>query len=145
MPVYEYVCTQCGRGTEVMHGFNTSGPTSCEVCGGRLRKAVSTPAIVFKGTGWAKKDARTSAFKKSEAATDAPAGNAPERVTTQDTSSLSGDGAGASRAEGTEAPRPETLKDAAEPKPAATPARATAEGKKTARSSTGGSGSTSGS
>src|SRR5688572_21401061 len=43
---------------EVIHGVNASGPTACEQCGGPMRKLVTTPSIVFKGSGWAKKDAR---------------------------------------------------------------------------------------
>ena len=58
MPVYEYVCTSCGRTTEVMHGIHADGPSRCDECGGGMRKLLSAPAIVFKGSGWAKKDAR---------------------------------------------------------------------------------------
>jgi putative FmdB family regulatory protein len=60
MPNYEYVCTACGTRIEVSHGVNESGPAVCTACGGALRKAVSAPAIVFRGSGWAKKDARSS-------------------------------------------------------------------------------------
>lgn len=61
MPVYDYVCRDCGHIVEVIHGVHAPGPTKCTVCGGNLRKAVSAPAIVFKGSGWAKKDARMTA------------------------------------------------------------------------------------
>jgi putative FmdB family regulatory protein len=60
MPLYDYVCTQCGRRDEVMHGVHAPGPEHCAACGGPLRKAMSLPAIVFKGSGWAKKDARSA-------------------------------------------------------------------------------------
>ncbi len=63
MPTYDYRCTQCGREVEVMHGINGTGPQTCEFCGGPMRKALSTPAIHFKGSGWAKKDAAASARK----------------------------------------------------------------------------------
>jgi putative FmdB family regulatory protein len=65
MPFYDYVCTQCGRRIEVMHGINEDGPTTCEVCGGALKKAMSTPAIVFRGSGWAKKERSTAARSAS--------------------------------------------------------------------------------
>ena len=58
MPTYDYVCTACGTRVEVVHGVSQAGPEACTVCGGRMRKAMSSPAIVFKGSGWAKKDAR---------------------------------------------------------------------------------------
>jgi putative FmdB family regulatory protein len=65
MPIYDYVCTACGTRVEVMHGVNESGPTVCISCGGSMRKALSPPAIVFKGSGWAKKE-RASAASRSE-------------------------------------------------------------------------------
>lgn len=68
MPIYDYRCTSCGHSVEVVHSISGTGPATCEVCGGAMKKAVSTPAIHFKGSGWAKKDAR-SAPSGSSAAT----------------------------------------------------------------------------
>jgi len=80
MPIYEYECTSCGRRVEVVHGIHADRPTTCEHCGGTLRKTMSAPAIHFKGSGWAKKDARgglpstgKGASVDSEAAVDAHA------------------------------------------------------------------------
>ncbi len=58
MPFYDYGCAQCGQLIEARHGVHDSGPAECDRCGGPLRKLLSSPAIVFKGSGWAKKDAR---------------------------------------------------------------------------------------
>jgi putative FmdB family regulatory protein len=60
MPTYDYVCSDCAHLVEVIHPIYGSGPTACALCGGKMRKALSTPAIVFKGSGWAKKDARAA-------------------------------------------------------------------------------------
>ncbi|HYL41042.1 MAG TPA: FmdB family zinc ribbon protein [Candidatus Binatus sp.] len=62
MPIYDYACSHCGRVTEVIHGINDQGPRFCPNCGaeGTMRKAMSAPAIVFKGSGWAKVDRRSS-------------------------------------------------------------------------------------
>ena len=65
MPTFDYRCTACGRVFEVLHGVHASGPERCEVCGGALSKLISAPAIHFKGSGWAKKDARDSARSRS--------------------------------------------------------------------------------
>ena len=65
MPVYDYACTVCDRTVEVTHGIHAHGPSTCEVCGGPMRKLLSPPAIVFKGSGWAKKDARASSHAKA--------------------------------------------------------------------------------
>jgi putative FmdB family regulatory protein len=67
MPVYDYVCRACGHRMEVIHGMHVSGPTDCDICGGQLRRAPTAPAIVFKGSGWAKKDARAAARPKDAA------------------------------------------------------------------------------
>jgi len=66
MPLYDYRCTECDREVEVMHGIHDSGPEACEECGGAMRKALSSPAIHFKGSGWAKKDAAAASAKKAK-------------------------------------------------------------------------------
>ena len=48
MPTYEYACTECGDRTEVVQSIADAPPTTCAVCGGRLRKVFSPVGIVFK-------------------------------------------------------------------------------------------------
>jgi putative FmdB family regulatory protein len=61
MPVYDYDCAACGRRFEVIHGVHVDGPTTCPFCGkGPVRKAISAPAIHYKGSGWAKKERRAT-------------------------------------------------------------------------------------
>ena len=67
MPTYDYECRNCGHRVEVLHGVNATGPTACEQCGGPMRKLMSAPAIVFKGSGWAKKDRSAKAPVKAAA------------------------------------------------------------------------------
>ena len=74
MPLYDYECRNCGHIVEVLHGVNDTGPAACEVCGGQLKKLINPPAIVFKGSGWAKKDFRDS--KKSAAKTSTKSSSA---------------------------------------------------------------------
>lgn len=71
MPIYDYTCSACGRLTEVIHGINDHGPRFCPECGaeGTMRKGFATPAIHFKGSGWAKKD-RGSSPKPTKAKDD---------------------------------------------------------------------------
>jgi putative FmdB family regulatory protein len=62
MPLYDYDCSACGRRFEVVHSVYAEGPTVCPICGsGPIRKAITAPAIHFKGTGWAKKERRATA------------------------------------------------------------------------------------
>jgi putative FmdB family regulatory protein len=95
MPIYDYRCTQCGREIEVMHGINDGGPSVCASCGGAMRKALSTPAIHFKGSGWAKKDAASASRAKSTGGAADPA-TASEKGT-----GGTGKGAGEANASGT--------------------------------------------
>ena len=61
MPLYDYDCMACGRRIEVVHGVQAPGPTHCPNCGeGPLKKAISAPAVHFKGSGWAKRDRRAA-------------------------------------------------------------------------------------
>jgi putative FmdB family regulatory protein len=61
MPAYDYDCAACGRRFEVVHGVHVDGPTTCPLCGkGPVRKAISAPAIHYKGSGWAKKERRAT-------------------------------------------------------------------------------------
>lgn len=76
MPIYDYLCSNCGETTEVIHGITAPGPRFCPVCGaeGTLRKAFVVPSVHFKGSGWAKKDrsvASTKARAKSESGAEA--------------------------------------------------------------------------
>jgi putative FmdB family regulatory protein len=76
MPVYDYDCAACGRRIEVVHGVHAPGPTHCPTCGsGPLRKAISAPAVHFKGSGWAKKERRATVAPETTKSTgDAEAG-----------------------------------------------------------------------
>jgi putative FmdB family regulatory protein len=61
MPLYDYDCLACGRRIEVIHGVHAPGPTHCPNCGsGPLKKAISAPAVHFRGSGWAKRDRRAT-------------------------------------------------------------------------------------
>jgi len=67
MPIYDYACTRCGRVVEVVHGVNGQGPSACETCAGPMKKLLSSPAVHFKGSGWAKKDRGASNATKAAA------------------------------------------------------------------------------
>jgi putative FmdB family regulatory protein len=52
MPVYEYRCTKCGNEFEIMQKITDEPLTTCESCGGELRKLITNTSFVLKGTGW---------------------------------------------------------------------------------------------
>jgi putative FmdB family regulatory protein len=71
LPLYEYVCAQCGQHVEKIQKFSDSPLTRCEKCGGHLKRVLSAPAIQFKGSGWYVTD---YARKSSTVAPNRPAG-----------------------------------------------------------------------
>ncbi len=73
MPLYEYRCTQCFRRVEIIQKVGDPPLEKCLVCGGAMKKVISSPAIQFKGSGWYITDyARKSSPDKAEAKTEAP-------------------------------------------------------------------------
>lgn len=76
MPIYDYQCDGCGHRVEVFHGVNEGGPATCDACGshGTMRKRFAPPSIVFKGSGWAKKDRGSASSTKAARASGSAGG-----------------------------------------------------------------------
>jgi putative FmdB family regulatory protein len=58
VPTYQYACTACDERLEAVQKFTDDPLTTCEVCGGSLRKVYSPVGIVFKGSGFYRTDSR---------------------------------------------------------------------------------------
>ena len=58
MPTYQYACTACDERLEAVQKFTDDPLTTCEACGGPLRKVYSPVGIVFKGSGFYRTDSR---------------------------------------------------------------------------------------
>ncbi|WP_248966201.1 FmdB family zinc ribbon protein [Sphaerisporangium perillae] len=65
MPTYQYACTACGEGLEVVQRFTDDPLTACPSCEGQLRKVFSPVGIVFKGSGFYRTDNRSSGASTS--------------------------------------------------------------------------------
>jgi putative FmdB family regulatory protein len=52
LPLYEYQCQKCGTVNEKIQKFSDPPLKTCEKCGGKLERLVSSSAIQFKGSGW---------------------------------------------------------------------------------------------
>lgn len=68
MPTYEYRCKGCGKELEVVQSFSDDALTTCEACGGNLRKVFGSVGIAFKGSGFYKNDSRGTGSKSSATA-----------------------------------------------------------------------------
>ena len=94
MPIYEYVCDNCGHYLEALQKLSDEPLVFCPECGdAALRKQVSAAAFRLKGTGWYETDFKNSDKKK-------PADNAEkekkESKSSSGSSSDSGSGSGSS-------------------------------------------------
>jgi len=74
VPIYDYVCSACGHRFEVLRGLNEAGPTQCPICEGPVSRAFAPPTILFKGSGWARMDRRSSGTPRKRAAAGEKAG-----------------------------------------------------------------------
>lgn len=52
MPTYVYACRECDDRTEVIQKMSDAALTTCEKCGGSLRRVLFPPAVVYKGSGF---------------------------------------------------------------------------------------------
>jgi len=86
MPTYEYECQACHQRIEAVQKFSDPALTTCEQCGGELRKVFSAVGIVFKGSGFYKTDSRGSSSASTPPASS-PASPAPAPTTASSTSS----------------------------------------------------------
>ncbi len=52
MPIYEYLCESCSHKFEVKQSIKDDPVAACERCGKPVRRLISSPGIMFKGSGW---------------------------------------------------------------------------------------------
>lgn len=84
MPTYEYRCKDCGNELEVVQSFSDDALTTCEACGGTLRKLFGNVGIAFKGSGFYKNDSRGSG-SKSTSTSSSDSGSSTDSGTSSDT------------------------------------------------------------
>ena len=86
MPTYEYECLSCRRTFEVQQRISADPLTTCDACGGTVRRLLSAAPFILKGEGWyvtdypseARKKARESEKGTSEKSADQkPSGDKP--------------------------------------------------------------------
>jgi len=95
VPIYEYLCEGCAYKFEVKQSMKDDPLATCERCGKPVQRLISSPAIMFKGSGWyitdysdkmkpptegkkeSEKTDTSNGEKKDAAATPSPAAPAP--------------------------------------------------------------------
>jgi putative FmdB family regulatory protein len=90
VPIYEYQCDSCSYRFEIKQSIKDASLTTCERCGKSLRRLISSPGIMFKGSGWYVTDYSDKLKPPSQGEQpagggekkEAPAGSAPAPSTT---------------------------------------------------------------
>ncbi|HEY0916717.1 MAG TPA: zinc ribbon domain-containing protein [Solimonas sp.] len=74
MPIYEYVCQDCGVETEIMQRISDAPETDCPSCGkAALTKVVSAAGFRLSGGGWYETDFKSG--NKKNLTADAKGGS----------------------------------------------------------------------
>ncbi|WP_166265956.1 FmdB family zinc ribbon protein [Marinobacter caseinilyticus] len=64
MPIYEYVCDDCGFEKDVIQKMSDKPLTDCPSCQtAKFRKRISAAGFRLSGTGWYETDFKTGAKK----------------------------------------------------------------------------------
>jgi putative FmdB family regulatory protein len=78
MPIYDYRCDHCGHVFSAVQSFSDEALRKCPNCGKEPRRLLSTPAIVFKGSGWYKTDSRAPSKSAEDGGSEKKGGAKPE-------------------------------------------------------------------
>jgi putative FmdB family regulatory protein len=103
VPIYEYLCEGCAYTFEAKQSIKDDPIATCERCGKPVKRLISSPAIMFKGSGWYVTDysdklkppstgepaAATDGEKKKDATTTPPT-SAPAPASSSPTTSAPG-------------------------------------------------------
>ena len=73
MPTYEYECDGCGRVFEIRQRISEPALSTCDVCGGQVRRLLSPAPFILKGGGWYVTDYPSEARKKALESEKSPA------------------------------------------------------------------------
>ncbi|MDO4705443.1 MAG: zinc ribbon domain-containing protein [Comamonadaceae bacterium] len=77
MPIYAYLCSQCGFRKDVLQKLSDAALTVCPHCGAQaFAKQLSAPSFQLKGTGWYATDFKHSGTAGAAKNTSGDAGQA---------------------------------------------------------------------
>ena len=75
MPLYEYECLECGASFSKLQRFGDLAPDTCPQGHPRVRRLLSQPTIIFKGSGFYVTDSRRNGSGVSSSSSEkAPRG-----------------------------------------------------------------------
>jgi putative FmdB family regulatory protein len=119
VPTYEYRCKDCGTELEVVQAFTDDALTTCESCGGALRKVFGSVGISFKGSGFYKNDSRGSKTGGGGSGSDSSSSDSSSSDSSPSSDSSSSSDSSAAKADKPKDAKPDKGKKADKAKPAA--------------------------
>ena len=67
MPIYEFICNDCGTEFEKLLSFSATVTPICPTCQGEnVKRQMGLPAVHFKGSGWYITDSKKSTGAKKD-------------------------------------------------------------------------------
>jgi putative FmdB family regulatory protein len=94
VPTYDYQCRSCGHTIEVIHSMLEEGPTTCEVCGGDLRRILHPAGIIFRGSGFYKTDSRSASSASVPSGTAKVSGSSTDGASSKGSEGKGSEGKG---------------------------------------------------
>ena len=76
MPIFEYVCDNCGHEFETLQKVSEAPLKKCEACGSKkLRKKISAAGFRLSGSGWYETDFKSGKKKNVSSSDEKSGGN----------------------------------------------------------------------
>jgi putative FmdB family regulatory protein len=89
VPTYEYQCGKCQRVFEVRQRISEPALTTCDVCGGEVRRLLSPAPFILKGGGWYVTDYPSEARKQGMSAEKSSTSDKSDKSEKSDTATKS--------------------------------------------------------
>ena len=90
MPIFEYICDNCGHEFETLQKVSEAPLKKCEACGAKkLRKKISAAGFRLSGSGWYETDFK-SGKRKNVSSSDDKSGGDSSSVSSKDSSGSTG-------------------------------------------------------
>ncbi|MEZ4862327.1 MAG: zinc ribbon domain-containing protein [Caldilineaceae bacterium] len=94
MPIYEFICQECGSEFEQIMSFSATKLPHCPRCNStNVQRQVGRPAIHFKGSGWYITDSKNSGKSAANGTTADDKGEKGDKSSTSTAAESQGEGA----------------------------------------------------
>jgi len=121
VPTYDYRCDRCERTFEIRQRISAEPLTTCDRCGGPIRRLLSAAPFILKGGGWYVTDYPSAGRKKGMEAEKKSSGDAAPSPAPATTGTDAAASTGASSKSEKKSDGASSDGAAAKPKPTPTP------------------------